>query len=176
MENGVLLIPINERALAGEGDGGSIYINTANVLPENPRVLSNTYGSIWKDSVIQTVGVIYGIDTVAKKIWKTDGNSFEIISDLKVQKFLNDNIDLNESDKLPQIDFKNVKTHFNAFKGDVMFTFYNDVKNWNLCYNEKLDKFITFYSWIPNFSENINNIFFTFNFKDSSVKYSFNLF
>ena len=175
MENGVLLIPINERALAGEGDGGSIYINTANVLPENPRVLSNTYGSIWKDSVIQTVGVIYGIDTVAKKIWKTDGNSFEIISDLKVQKFLNDNIDLNESDKLPQIDFKNVKTHFNAFKGDVMFTFYNDVKNWNLCYNEKLDKFITFYSWIPNFSENINNIFFTFNFKDSSVKYSFNL-
>jgi len=175
MENGVLLIPVNERALAGEGDGGSIYINTANVLPENPRVLSNTYGSIWKDSVIQTIGVIYGIDTVAKKIWKTDGQSFEVISDLKVQKFLNDNIDLNESDKLPQIDFRNVKTHFNAFKGDVMFTFYNDDKNWNLCYNEKLGKFITFYSWIPNFSENINNIFFSFNFKDSAIKYLSNL-
>lgn len=172
MENGVLLIPINERALAGEGVGGNIYINTSNVLPENPKVLSSNFGSMWQDSIIITTeNKIYGVDTIAKKIWRTDGQSFEIISDLKVQKFLNDNINLNESDKIPQINFKNVKTHFNAFKGDVMFTFYNDEIKWNLCYNEKLEKFITFYSWIPNFSENINNIFFTFNFKDSSVKY-----
>ena len=166
MENGVLLIPVNERALAGEGAGGSVYINTSNVLPENPNVLSNTYGSIWKDSIIQTIGTIYGVDTVAKKIWKTDGQSFEIISDLKVQKFLNDNINLNEADKTPTIGIKNVKTHYNAFKGDVMFTFYNDDKEWNLCYNEKLNKFITRYSWTPVMSENINNIFFSFNKED----------
>jgi hypothetical protein len=172
MENGVLLIPVNERALAGEGAGGSVYINTANVLPENPRVLSNTYGSIWKDSIIQTGDTIYGVDTVAKKIWKVSPNAetksynLEIISDLKVQKFLNDNINLTESDKLPNINTKNVKTHYNAFKGDVMFTFNNEGKKWNLCYNEKLNKFITFYSWLPVYSENINNIFFSFKLKD----------
>lgn len=172
MENGVLLIPINERALAGEGVGGNIYINTSNVLPENPKVLSSNFGSMWQDSIIITTeNKIYGVDTIAKKIWRTDGQSFEILSDLKVQKFLNDNINLKESDKIPIIGIKNVKTHYNSFKGDVMFTFYNDEIKWNLCYNEKLEKFITFYSWIPNFSENINNIFFTFNFKDSSVKY-----
>lgn len=166
MENGVLLIPVNERALAGEGAGGSVYINTSNVLPENPRVLSNTFGSIWKDSVIMSVNTIYGVDTVAKKIWKTDGESFEIISDLKVQKYLNDNLNLNEADKTPTIGIKNVKSHYNAFKGDIMFTFYNEDKEWNLCYNEKLDKFITRYSWTPVMSENINNIFFSFNKED----------
>lgn len=32
--------------------------------------LSDTYGSMWKDSVIETPKGIYGIDTVAKVIWK----------------------------------------------------------------------------------------------------------
>lgn len=166
MENGVLLIPVNERAVAGEGVGGNIYINTSNILPENPKVLSSNFGSIWQDSVRVTINTIYGVDTVAKKIWRTNGETFEIISDLKVQKFLNDNITLKESDKIPTIGLKNVKTHYNAFKGDVMFTFYNDDKVWNLCYNEKLEKFITFYSWTPVLSENINNIFFSFDLND----------
>ena len=99
MENGIVLIPVNERAVAGEGDGGNIYINTSNVLPENPRVISSDFGSIWQDSIIKTQGMIYGVDTIAKKIWRTNGQTFETISDLRVQKFLNDNINLNESDK-----------------------------------------------------------------------------
>ena len=49
-----------------------------------------------------------------------------------------------------------------------MFTFYDDIykdeeKAWNLCYNELLGQFTTFYSWIPSFSENIDTQFFTFN-------------
>jgi hypothetical protein len=48
-----------------------------------------------------------------------------------------------------------------------MFTFYDNTygfeeKVWNLCYNEKLDAFITFYSWVPSYMENINNIPFSF--------------
>jgi hypothetical protein len=44
---------------------------------------------------------------------------------MKIQRFLNDNIKLNESDKYPIIALKNVKSHYNNYKGDVMFTFYN---------------------------------------------------
>jgi hypothetical protein len=44
-EHGILLIPVNERALAGDSAGGNIYINTSNVLPENPLVISDTFGS-----------------------------------------------------------------------------------------------------------------------------------
>lgn len=57
-----------------------------------------------------------------------------------VQRFLNDNINLTEYDVNPIISLKNVKTHFNNYKGDVMFTFYNGSKEWNLCYNERLQK------------------------------------
>ena len=166
-EHGIALIPVNERAVAGEGAGGSIYINTSNVLPENPKIISDTFGSQWKDSVIKTPMGIYGVDTVGKKIWRTNGENFECISDFKVQEFLNKNITLTEREIDPVIGIRNVKTHYNKFKHDVMFTFYDNLygfeeKAWNLCYNELMQKWITFYSWVPSYSENIYNQYFSF--------------
>lgn len=173
-EHGVALIPVNERAVAGEGIGGNVFINTSNVLPENPKMLSDTFGTQWSESVIKTPYYVYGVDTVGKKIWRTNGQNFEIISDFKVQKFLNDNISLTEKEKTPIIGIRNVKTHYNRFKQDVMFTFYDDINTleenvWNLCYNEVMQKFITFYSWVPSYSENIDNIFFSFDRKTSKA-------
>ena len=166
-EHGVALIPVNERAVAGEGAGGNIYINTSNVLPENPKIISDTFGSQWKDSLIKTPMGIYGVDTVGKKIWRTNGENFECISDFKVQEFLNKNITLTEREIDPIIGIRNVKTHYNKFKHDVMFTFYDNLygfeeKVWNLCYNELMQKWITFYSWVPSYSENIYNQYFSF--------------
>ena len=173
-EHGIALIPVNERAVAGQGQGGNVYINTSNVLPENPKIISDMFGSQWADSVLKVPGktgdsaqYVYGVDTVAKKIWRTDGNSLECISDFKVQEFLNNNITLGERELNPILGIRNVKTFYNAFKRDVMFTFYDNTygfeeKVWNLCWNETLQKFITFYSWVPSFMENINNIPFSF--------------
>lgn len=166
-EHGVALIPINERAVAGQGSGGNVFINTSNVLPENPKMLSDMFGSQWKESVIKTPYYVYGVDTVGKKIWRTNGQQFEIISDFKIQEFLNKNISLTERELDPIIGIRNVKTHYNAFKHDVMFTFYDNLqgfeeKVWNICYNELLQKWITFYSWVPSYSENINNMYFSF--------------
>lgn len=166
-EHGVALIPVNERAVAGEGSGGLVYINTQNVLPENPKIISDTFGSQWSESVIKTPRGIYGVDTVGKKIWRTNGTDFEILSDFKIQEFLNNNISLSESELTPIIGVRNVKTHFNKFKNDVMFTFYDNLygfeeKVWNLCFNENLQKWITFYSWVPSYSDNIYNQFFSF--------------
>ena len=174
-EHGVALIPVNERAVAGEGAGGFAYINTSNVLPENPKILSDVYGSQWADSVLKVPGkfgdntqYIYGVDTVAKKIWRTDGNTLTCISDFKVQEFLNNNISLSQRELTPKLGIRNVKTIYNAFKRDVLFTFYDNTygfeeKVWNLCWNELLQCFVTFYSWVPSFMENINNIPFSFN-------------
>ncbi len=166
-EHGVAIIPVNERAIAGEGSGGNVYINTSNVLPENPNVLSDTYGSQWRESVIKTPNAVYGVDTVAKKIWRTNGSEFECISDFKVQEFLNNNISLTERELEPIIGVRNVKSHYNKFKRDVMFTFYDNLygfeeRVWNLCYNELQQQWITFYSWVPSYSENIYNQYFSF--------------
>lgn len=171
-EHGIALIPVNERAIAGEGSGGNVFINTSNVLPENPKMLSDTYGTQWPESVVQTPYFVYGVDTVGKKIWRTNGDQFEIISDFKIQEFLNENITLSEREMMPIIGVRNVKGHYNAFKQDVMFTFYDDLygfeeKVWNICYNEVMQKFVTFYSWVPSYSANIDNIYFSFN-RDTS--------
>lgn len=174
-EHGVALLPVNERAVAGQGAGGNVYINTSNVLPENPKIISDTFGSQWPESVLKVPGrsgdaaqYVYGVDTVAKKIWRTDGQKLECISDFRVQEFLNNNITLGERELTPKIGIRNVKTVYNAFKRDVLFTFYDNTygfeeKVWNLCWNELLQKFITFYSWVPSYMENINNIPFSFN-------------
>lgn len=166
-EHGVALIPINERAIAGEGSGGNIYINTSNVLPENPKVISDIFGSQWRESIVKTPRGVYGVDTVAKKIWRTNGEEFECISDFRIQEFLNQNISLTERELDPIIGVRNVKSHYNRFKGDVMFTFYDNLygfeeKVWNICFNETLQKWITFYSWVPSYSENIYNQYFSF--------------
>ena len=166
-EHGIALIPVNERTVAGEGSGGYVYINTDNVLPENPNILSDMYGSQWKDSIIKTDSGIYGVDTVAKKIWVIRGQQVECISDMHINEFLNNNINLTEKETTPTIGIKNVKTHYNPYKSDVMFTFYKNNTCWNLCYNELQQKWVTFYSWLPSFTESINNTMFSFDRQSS---------
>jgi len=52
-----------------------------------------------------------------------------------------------------------------------MFTFFkvidDDFIGWNICYNEITKKFTTFYSWIPSYSGNINNTYYSFNNENS---------
>ena len=162
MEHGILMIPVNERAMMKNQSGEDVYINTSNVLPKNPKVLSNTFGSVWTDSIIKTARWIYGIDTIAKKVWRTNGELFELISDLKIQKFLNDHIYMKSIERKKTPGLYSIKTHYNAFKSDILFVFKYGDKKWHLCWNELLEKWVTRNTWFPEFSENINNIFYTF--------------
>lgn len=173
-ERGIGLFGINREALIASPETGNIHLTGIGVLPEKPQIISDKYGSMWQDSIIRTDHWIYGIDTIAKKVWRTNGRNFETISDFKIQKFLNDNITLSEDDKKPMIGLKNVKSHYNAFKGDVIFTFYDTTRDdvehqWSICFNELDNKWITRYSWIPLASESINNIWFSFD-RDSGKK------
>ena len=168
-EHGIGIATVNERVLTGTGEGGPVFINSNNVLSEELLIVTNTFGSQWPESIIKSEsGYVYGVDTVTKKIWRVIGQNVEILSDFKVNKFLIDNISLGERELYPIIGLKNVKTHYNNNKKDIMFTFYDDIyqdeeKVWNLCYNEIYNKFITFYSWIPSYSENIDTQYFSFN-------------
>jgi hypothetical protein len=44
-EHGIALIDVNPRTLTGQGPGGLVYVNNANVLPKNPKIISDMYGS-----------------------------------------------------------------------------------------------------------------------------------
>lgn len=165
-EHAIALIPVNERTLLS-ATTDQIAVGAAKIIPDSLTVISSDYGAQWPESVCVTPYAVYGLDTIAKKIWKTDGQTIETISDFKVQKFLNDNITLSERELTPIIGIRNVKTHYNAFKKDVMFTYYDDKNGfeevaWNLCYNEIAKVFTSFYSWIPSYSANIDNMFFSY--------------
>lgn len=173
-EHGVALITVTPSNVQKNISEGYNDMNVYNALSE-PVIISDVYGSQWADSVMKTPGIfgegvtyVYGVDTVAKKIWRTNGQSLECISDMKVQKFLNDNITLGERETTPVIGIRNVKTFYNSYKKDVLFTFYDNLsgfseKVWNLCWSEPLSSFVTFYSWVPSFMEDINNVPFSFN-------------
>lgn len=170
-EHAIALLPINQQTLLQASDT-QIAVGAAKLIPDTLTIISDTYGSQWADSVITSERYIYGVDTIAKKIWRTDGQQIDLISDLRVQKFLNDNITLGERELSPIIGIRNVKSHFNTFKNDIMFTFYDNTIGfeetaWNLCFNETQNIFVTLYSWIPSFSANIDNIFFSYD-RDAS--------
>lgn len=176
-ENGIALLGINERALIQTETGQSIHMYGAGVLPDKETPISIDFGSRWADSIIRTPVAIYGVDTEAKKIWRFSQKGFEIISDFKIQKFLNDNLIMDYDEYRPIVGLRNVKSHYDNFKGDVVFTFYNCTRNkdekWNLVYNERIGKWITKTSWTPLCSDNINNIFISFN-KDIAKDVSLN--
>ena len=161
----------NSLVVVFEHGVGLVSINNNSEHPSQVlsdlNIVSDCYGSQWRDSVIKTPSGIYGVDTVAKKIWRIKEGQIELISDFKVQEFLNQNITLSEREMIPILGIRNVKTFYNAFKHDIMFTFYDNLygtseKAWNLCWNEILGMFTTFYSWIPSELVNIDNIPFSF--------------
>lgn len=166
-ETGVGVLPVNERTMAGSAEGENVYLRGAGVLPEKPLMISQGIGSAWKDSVQVSQNYIYGVDTAAKKIWRTDGQKFDTFSDFRIQKYLHDNITFTVYDRIPTIGLKNVVTHFNVHKYDLMFTFYDQSQNnqdvvWNICYNEHLNNWTTRYTWVPSFTANANNTMFSF--------------
>ena len=99
-----------------------------------------------------------------------DYSGFKCISDFKVQSFLNDNLSIDWNDKF-FMGATNVRTHYNNFKGDVIFTFYNKDDAYSLCYNERMKMWVSRYSWMPLLSANIDNYFYSFD-RDLVAKYT----
>ena len=170
-EHGIAYIPVNEKALITTQSNSEIYINSKDVIPDTPTILSDKFGSQWADSIVASPYFVYGIDTSTQKIWRTNGAAVQIISDLKIERFLKENLLISDNDATVNIALKNVKSHYNQSKSDVVFTFYikngEDEKAWSLCLNELISnaestKFTTFYSWIPLESFTLNNVWYTF--------------
>lgn len=161
-EHGLAIVPINEKALLSTQEGLSIHLYGAGVLQEQVSVISPDYGSTWMESLIKTPDAYYGVDTSAKKIWKFNNTEgFQCISDFKIQSFLNENLNIDWDDKF-FMGATNVRTHYNNFKGDVIFTFYNENDAYSLCYNERMKMWVSRYSWMPLLSANIDNQFYSF--------------
>lgn len=163
-EHGLAILPVNEKALLQTTTEQTIHIYGHGVLPEQLSIVSQDYGTRYSNSVMKTPIGIYGVDTDAKKIWRfSDKQGFETLSDMKIETYLNNN--LAERYNI-DIDTCDIRTHYNSFKGDVMFTWYvpnddKEIEMCSICYNERQGLWTTRYSWIPLVSENSNGEFYS---------------
>lgn len=165
-EHGLAVLPVNEKALMQTTTEQTIHIYGHGVLPEQMSIVSQDYGSKYADSIIRTPLGIYGIDVDAKKIWRfTDKQGFETISDMKIESFLNQNLNWKYLTPV-EINTRDVRTHYNSFKGDVIFTWYypdseGNQQIFSICYNERQAIWTTRYDWVPLVSENCNGEFYS---------------
>ena len=67
---------------------GLVTINNSTEHPSQVlsdlKVISDMYGSQWKDSIIKTPNGIYGVDTVAKKIWRVKNGRLQFYSKIPI--------------------------------------------------------------------------------------------
>lgn len=173
MEHGLGLVSVNPKALIQTTTGEAIHIYGHGVLPDEMTIISQDYGSKYEHSVVRTPIGIYGIDVDAKKIWRfSDKQGFETFSDMKIETLLKDCLEPFDID----MSISDVRTHYNAFKGDLMFTWYitkqlegETIKYlWNICYNERQNVWVTRYGWVPIISENINDSFYSLQYDETN--------
>ena len=64
-----------------------------------------------------------------------------------------------------EMGLKDIRTHYNGKKGDLMFTWDDKENNklYSICYNERQNLWTTRYDWKPVVSENINDEFYSLN-------------
>lgn len=158
MEHGLGVVGVNEKALMQTTTGDTIHIYGHGVLSDDMQIVSQDYGSKYEQSVVKTPLAIYGIDTNARKIWRFGSKGFETISDMHIESLLNDTMN---NDYDIAIGEEDVRTHYNSFKGDIIFTWYNGDKQISICYNERQQLWVTKYDWVPIVSENNNGEFYS---------------
>ena len=164
MEHGVGLVPVNPKALMQTTTGEMIHIYGYGVLPDEMTIVSQDYGSKYEHSVIRTPIGIYGIDVDARKVWRfSDKQGFQTISDMKVETYLKDWLE--NQKRAVKMGVSDIRTHYNAKKGDLIFTWYDSEQLCSICFNERQNLWTTRYDWCPIVSENINDEFYSLNKK-----------
>lgn len=131
-EHGVSIGPINERIQTGSDSAGAIFVEPSGVLPPKLGDFSKEIGAQNGFHVIQTPQAIYGIDKSRGKIWQLIDNLIAI-SDMGFQQLME------------KSSLNGIRLGYDPKYHEVLFT----TDEWTLCYKEGLEKFTSFYSFMP---------------------------
>ncbi len=165
-ERGTALAPIQERTLMGSGDGGNLFVESPQILPERLLILSDKYGSTHPTSIVKTQSGVYGIDIEQRKVWRTNGQNFELISDFKIQKLLNTILDPLEDKDFNQAT-NAVRSYVHPYKNDVLFCFdfkelRDRTKETTVVFSELANVWSTRLSWTAPLAASYRNNLITF--------------
>jgi len=169
-EFGVSKLPYKERVpISTEGQ---VFVSGTGVLTPYSQLLSKI-GSQHTHSVLSTDNAIYGIDVNRRKLWAIVGDTVKAISDDVVSSFLRSN---EGTDRIGGYNFLrdlegryHVRTVWDKRQNEVMFVFYrstvplsNYMDTFTLCYSEKLQVFMSYYTYSPSIMWNVSDVLFSF--------------
>ena len=178
-ENGISVIPFNERAATAKDTGGDIYIGQGEILSQYIGSYSERFGTYFQFACIPTNDNLYVLDLNNFKILRLSGDKgIELISDFKVESYIKKYLStfISKKQDITQLDI--VGHDFTTLHKEVVWTFYDKSnptreKNISLAYNTLLNTFTSFYSYIPYQSFSLDGIQYAFNFKsDQNVIHS----
>jgi len=149
-KDGVAQIGIDERSQVSSDTGG-VFVDSAQILSRS-NVANSDYGSDHLHSITSSNNFVYGVDFTRLKIWRTNGQALEIISDLKIRNKLG-SISKELLDILSGLTVDrwiDVFSHFDSRKNEIYFTFIvrdidNDVLHnltRTIVYNETIQKWV----------------------------------
>ena len=202
-ENGVSVVPMNQRTMVSQQQGG-VFLDDGQLLGQKLLYISTEYGSDQQFSVIKSDNYIYGCSFDKNKIWRIEsveggGKTLKTISDFKIQKLLNKF----KKRCLANIGTKPfVKSNYDRRTNTIIFTYFvlesnskfstdanintnNRISSIGSVYfNETTGKWVSTLSWDPLFMFNLGSEVFSFNskkdqdkiwkhFSDNSVKCNF---
>jgi len=199
-ENGVSVVPMNQRTMVSEQQGG-VFLDDGQLLGQKLLYISTEYGSDQQFSVGKSDNYIYGCTFDKNKIWRIEnqegsGKTLKTISDFKIQKILNEfknrcvkNIE-DAAIYSPGSNIKPfVKMNYDRRTNTVIFTYFcleksvfSTDSNMNnslvdritsigsVYFNESTGKWGSRLSWDPLFMFNLGSSVYSFNSKDDQGK------
>lgn len=144
-ESGVGITSVEQRLQTAEDSAGAVFVEPKDVLPPNISFLSQEIGSQDFYSMVQTPQGVYGLDRARRKLWQITDN-MRVISDEGFGSFLLTNVPVN------------MRSGYDPLNSEVVFT----SDNWTLCYREGLERFTSFYSFLPTFYARRGGEFYSF--------------
>jgi len=125
-EQGVGVLPINQRTMVSQAQGG-VFLDNASVLAPKMQIVSTEYGSDQQFSIIKTDQAVYGCDLKKNKIWRVGGASdsgfsLDLISDFAVQSVL-----IKFKERIIASNANNfVKANYDRERNHVIFSYMNE--------------------------------------------------
>lgn len=133
-QHGVGIVSVEQRVETSKDSSGPIVAEPNGVLPPNCGVPSRTLGCQNPLSICQSPQAVYAVDVDKRRIWQMT-DQVKAISDEKVSAFLENN------------PIVNPRTGYDYKYSEVLFT----TDNWTLVYREGMEKFTSFYSFLPSY-------------------------
>jgi hypothetical protein len=134
------LLAVNDRSLVNDNASAQLVLGTGGVL-DRYDYISTRVGCMDKFSVVSSMSGVFWYDRLTKSLYKYANNLSNLTKTKYMQSYMNTTLDN---------DFISI-AHADSNNDEILFTFFNEsaTNGFTLSFNEPVDTFVSFYSFVP---------------------------